>query len=95
MKKTEHKYQIFKVNGKKFIVKLDLNPITNDYEYHMYIRHLVTPQQAIGAYFTKTSETYNQTYDRYELYSQKYDITVFYSILKDTDIILITAFQGV
>ncbi len=39
----EHKYETFKIKGKKFIVKLDLNPITNEFEYHMYIRHLVTP----------------------------------------------------
>lgn len=65
----EHKYQSFKVNGKTFVVKLDLNPISNDFEYHMFIRHLVTPQDAIKAYFTKTSEIYNKKYDRYELYS--------------------------
>lgn len=91
----EHKYQSFKIKGKKFVVKLDLNPITNEFEYHMYIRHLVTPQQAIAAYFSKTSETYNEKYNRYELYSKSQDITVYYTYLKDKDIFLITAFyQG-
>lgn len=89
-----HKYKVFKISGKKFVVKMDLNPVTNDYNYHMYIRHLITPEQAIAAYFTKTSEIYNQDYDRYELYSQKYDITVYYTYLKDENVLLITAFQG-
>jgi hypothetical protein len=90
----QHKYKIFKISGKKFVVKMDLNPLTNDYEYHMYIRHLITPQEAIAAYFAKTTETYNQEYDRYELYSQTYDITVFYTYLKEENILLITAFKG-
>lgn len=90
----QHKYKVFKISGKKFVVKMDLNPVTNDYDYHMYIRHLITPEQAIAAYFTKTSEIYNQNYDRYELYSQKYDITVYYTYLKDENVLLITAFQG-
>lgn len=55
----QYKYQIFKIKGQKFIVKLDLNPLT-----------LVTPQQAIAAYFTKTTEIYNSQFDRYELYSE-------------------------
>ena len=87
------KYQIFKIKGKKFIVKLDYNELINDYEYHMYIRHLIMPQQAIAAYFTKTYEAYNDHYNRYEAYSEKYDITVFYTYLKDEDILLITAFS--
>lgn len=87
------KYQIFKIKGKKFIVKLDYNELINDYEYHMYIRHLIMPQQAIAAYFTKTYEAYNEQYNRYEAYSEKYDITVFYTYLKDEDILLITAFS--
>lgn len=90
----QHKYKVFKISGKKFVVKMDLNPVTNDYDYHMYIRHLVTPEQAIAAYFTKSSEIYNRDYDRYELYSQTYDITVYYTYLKDENILLITAFQG-
>lgn len=32
---------------------MDLNPITNDYDYYMYIRHLVTPEQAIAAFSRK------------------------------------------
>ena len=50
---NQNKYNVFKIKGKKFIVKLDLNPITNEYEYHMYIRHLIMPEQAIAAYFQK------------------------------------------
>lgn len=91
----KHKYKVFKIRGKKFVVKMDLNPLTNEYEYHMYIRHLITPQQAITAFFTKTTEEYNEQYNRYELYSEKLDITVYYTYLKEQDILLITAFyQG-
>ena len=60
----------------------------------MYIRHLVTPQQAIAAYFNKTSECYNDIYERYELYSEKYNITVYYTYIKEKNILLITAFYG-
>lgn len=59
----------------------------------MFVRHLITPQQAIAAYFSKTSETYNKTYNRYELYSESLNITVYYTYLKDEDIMLITAFS--
>lgn len=89
------KYEIFKVNGQKFVVKLDYNELTNNYEYHMYIRHLVTPEQAISAYFSKTYEEYNIKYNRYEAYSESLDITVYYTYLKDENVLLITAFfQG-
>lgn len=87
------KYQIFKIKGKKFVVKLDYNELINDYEYHMYIRHLIMPQQAIAAYFSKTYELYNEKYNRYEAYSEKYNITVYYTYLKEEDILLITAFN--
>ncbi len=91
---AQHKYEIFKIKGKKFIVKLDLNPNTNEFEYHMYIRHLVMPAQAIAAYFSKTTDVYNKMRDRHELYSAELDITVFYKNL-EPDILLITAFyQG-
>jgi hypothetical protein len=89
----EHKYKVFTVKGKKFVAKMDFDPVLNDFEYHMYIRHLITPQQAIAAYFTKTSEVYNEKYNRYEIYSEKYNITVYYTFLKDTNILLITAFS--
>ena len=87
------KYQIFKIRGQKFVVKLDYNELTQDYDYHMYIRHLVTPQEAIAAYFNKTYEEYNQKYNRYEAYSQKFDITLYYTFLEDENVLLITAFR--
>ena len=89
----KHKYQIFKIKGKKFIVKLDYNELTKEYDYHMYIRHLITPQQAIAAYFTKTTEIYNKDYNRFEAYSQELNIMVYYTYLKKEDILLITAFS--
>lgn len=91
---TKYKYQLFKIKGKKFIVKMDFNPLTNEFEYHMYIRHLIMPEQAIAAYFSKTYEIYNKQHDRYELYSADLNITVYYKNLQP-DILLITAFyQG-
>ena len=50
------KYEIFKIRGKKFVVKLDFNEITQEYDYHMYLRHLISPEQAILAYFSRTYE---------------------------------------
>ena len=87
------KYEIFKIRGQKFVVKLDYNEVSQDYEYHMYIRHLITPEQAISAYFSRTYEEYNNKYDRYEAYSESLDITVYYTYLKDENILLITAFS--
>ena len=87
------KYQIFKIKGQKFLVKLDYNELTQDYDYHMYIIHLVTPQEAIAAYFTKTQEEYNQKFNRYEAYSARFDITVYYTFLQDENVLLITAFR--
>ncbi len=87
------KYQLFKIKGQKFVVKLDYDEVLQDYNYHMYIRHLITPEQAISAYFSKTYEEYNEEFDRYEAYSEKLDITVYYTYLKDENILLITAFS--
>lgn len=87
------KYQLFKIKGQKFVVKLDYDEVLRDYNYHMYIRHLITPEQAISAYFSKTYEEYNEEFDRYEAYSEKLDITVYYTYLKDENILLITAFS--
>lgn len=87
------KYEIIKIKNTKFVVKLDYNPISQDYEYHMFVRHLVTPQEAIAAYFSKTYEEYNEKYDRFEAYSEKFDITLYYTFLKDENILLITALR--
>lgn len=87
------KYEIIKIKNTKFVVKLDYNPISQDYEYHMFVRHLVTPQEAIAAYFSKTYEEYNEKYDRYEAYSEKFDITLYYTFLKDENILLIIALR--
>ena len=87
------KYKIFRIKGKKFKVKMDYEPSLNTYEYHMYLRHLITPEQAIAAYFNISSEIYNDKYNRYEAYSEKYNITLYYTFLKDENILLITAFN--
>ena len=88
----KHKFKIFKVKNVRFIFKLDINPVTNEYDYHIYLRHLVTPEQAIAAYFNKTHEVYNDKYDRYEAICDELKIVVYYTYLKQKDIMLITAF---
>jgi hypothetical protein len=87
----QYKYKVYKIKGQKFIVKQELNPLTNTYEFHMYLRHLVMPEQAIAAYYSKTTDFYNSRYDRNELYSEELNITVYYKNLAP-DILLITAF---
>lgn len=87
------KYEVIKIKNVKFLVKLDYNPISQNYEYHMFVRHLIMPHEAIAAYFSKTYEEYNDKFDRFEAYSEKYDITVYYTFLKDENILLITAFR--
>ncbi len=36
---------------------------------------------------------YNDKYERYKAYSEKLDITIYYTYLKDENILLITAFS--
>ncbi|MCD7880039.1 MAG: hypothetical protein LUG16_08930 [Candidatus Gastranaerophilales bacterium] len=64
----EYKYEVFKLKGKKFVVKLDRNPINNEFEYHMYIRHLIMPDkqlrhilQKYQKYITKNITDMNYT----------------------------------
>lgn len=91
----ENKYLIKKVGKYTFKFKLDLNPITNEYEPHIYHRHLITPNEAIKAFFTSEYEEYNNQYKRYEAYSEKYNITLYYMKLKEknTYLFIITAFN--
>ena len=48
----------------------------------------------IFAFFLKTNEFYNKKYNRYEIYSESMDISVYYAYLKEKDVLLITAFKG-
>lgn len=89
------KYLVKKVGKYTFKFKLDLNPISKEYEPHIWHRHLISPDDAIRAFFTISEEKWNETYKRYEAYSRDYDITLYYMKLqqKDTYLFIITAFS--
>ncbi len=78
----EQRYLVKKVGKYTFKFKLDLNPVNNKYEPHIYHRHLVTIDDAIRAFFTISEEEWNEKYKRYEAYSKTYDITLYYMKLK-------------
>ncbi len=90
----EQRYLVKKVGKYTFKFKLDLNPVNNKYEPHIYHRHLVTIDDAIRAFFTISEEEWNEKYKRYEAYSKTYDITLYYMKLKqkNTYLFIITAF---
>ncbi len=90
----EQRYLVKKVGKYTFKFKLDLNPVNNKYEPHIYHRHLVTIDDAIRAFFTISEEEWNEKYKRYETYSKTYDITLYYMKLKqkNTYLFIITAF---
>ncbi len=50
------KYLIKKVGKYTFKFKLDLNPVNNKFEPHIFHRHLITPEDAIRAFFNRTEE---------------------------------------
>ncbi len=90
----EQRYLVKKVGKYTFKFKLDLSPVNNKYEPHIYHRHLVTIDDAIRAFFTISEEEWNEKYKRYEAYSKTYDITLYYMKLKqkNTYLFIITAF---
>ncbi len=91
----DNKYLVKKVGKYTFKFKLDLNPLNNTYEPHIWHRHLITPDDAIRAFFTISEEEWNPKYKRYEAYSDIYDISLFYMKLKEdnTYLFIITAFS--
>ena len=56
----EQRYLVKKVGKYTFKFKLDLNPVNNKYEPHIYHRHLVTIDDAIRAFFTISEEEWNE-----------------------------------
>ena len=77
------KYLVKKVGEDTFKFKMDLNPLTKQYEPHIWHRHLITPDDAIRAFFTISEEKFNEKYNRYEAYSASYDTTLYYMKLKE------------
>lgn len=89
-------YEIIKVRDTKFYFKKELNPVKNEYEYHIWIRHLIEPIDAIVAYMNQSEKIYNKKYKRYEAYSKEDKIHVwcFYRNENINEVIIITAFRG-
>jgi hypothetical protein len=89
-------YEIIKVQNTKFYFKKELNPLKNEYEYHIWIRHLIEPIDAIIAYLNQSEKIYNQKHKRYEVYSNEDKIHVwyFYRNNNSNEVNIITAFRG-
>ncbi|MFA7658043.1 MAG: hypothetical protein WCY19_01260 [Candidatus Gastranaerophilaceae bacterium] len=93
--KPDRPHEIIKVLGKTFVFANDLNPITKEWDLHIYLRHLVLAEEAIAAFFNITEQIYNIKYDRYEAYSQEDNMYVYYFYYKNNKniIMIITAFK--
>jgi len=86
-------YEIHELTELKFKFKLDLNPITNKYEPHIFIRHLIEPKQAVAAFLNISYKNRNQVYERWEAYSKTDDLHLFYNFVNKNTIMIITAFK--
>lgn len=75
----------------KFRFKLD--SVGDDYLPHIYVRHLITPEEAILAYLNITEKEYNSQYKRWESYSKTEDIHLYYIELPNDEIFIISAFK--
>ena len=89
-------YEIIKVQKLKFYFKKELNKFKNEYEYHIWIRHLVEPIEAIIAFLNQDNTVYNEIHKRFEAYSKKDKLNVWYMYRNKNkdEIIIITAFRG-
>lgn len=87
-------YEIHTLIGLRFKFKLDKNPITNEFEPHIWHRHQINPEDAVLAFLNKTTNNLNIKHQRYQCYSKINDIHVYYMYLtKDKkNIMIITAF---
>ena len=88
-------YEIHTVNGLTFRFKLDFNPISKEYEPHIWHRHQIEPETVVSAYMNITDVYYNSLRKRYESYSETEDLNIYYNYYsKDkTKIMIITAFK--
>ena len=86
-------YENHKIAGIRFGFKLDLNPITNEYEPHIFIRHLIEPKQAVAAFLNISHKSWNQTHKRWEAYSKLDDLNIYYMELSINTIFIISAFK--
>jgi hypothetical protein len=86
-------YENHELADLKFKFKLDLNPLTNNHEPHIFIRHLIEPEQVIVAYLNISTKSYNKTYKRWEAYSETDDLYIYFMELSKDMILIITAFK--
>jgi hypothetical protein len=93
MNREEKYYELHHVTGLTFIFKLDLNPVTSEYEPHIWHRHLLEPAAAVAAYLNQTIRVHNHKYNRYEAYSELDKITIYYNPLGNNKVMIITAFK--
>ncbi len=89
------RYEIHDIDGINFHFKQDLNPVNNQYEPHIWIRHLIEPEQAIVAYLNISTQSFNKQYKRFEAYSEIDELHVWYNFIKKNPnrVLIITAFK--
>ncbi len=90
-------YEIHNLEGLKleFKFKLDLNIETDEYEPHIWIRHLLEPEQVIAAFLNISEQEYNLEYKRWEAYSKVDNLNIYYIFLnkRHDKVMIITAFK--
>lgn len=93
--KQRRSNEVIKIADKTFVFANDLNPLTKEWDLHIYLRHLITAEEAIVAFFNITEQNYNIKHDRYEAYSQDDNICIYYFYYKGNKdvIMIITAFR--
>ncbi len=88
-------YELHSVTGLTFRFKLDLNPVTKEYEPHIWHRHQVEPENVVTAFLNISYTSYNKIHNRYESYSLVDDLYIWYNYYSPdkTKIMIITAFK--
>ena len=88
-------YEIHDTNGLTFRFKLDLNPINNEYEPHIWHRHQIEPEEVVAAYLNLSMNKWNIKYNRFEGYSETDKLYIYYNYYSadKTKIMIITAFE--
>jgi hypothetical protein len=89
-------YEIHTLTGLTFLFKLDLNPLNNEYEPHIWHRHQIEPEQVVCAFLNESSKHWNIKHHRYEAYSETDDLIFwyFYADKEKTKIYIITALRS-
>ena len=88
-------YELHSVNGMTLRFKLDLNPVNDEYEPHIWHRHQIEPETVVTAFMNISYTSYNPKYKRYESYSQTDDLNIYYNYYTadKTKVMIITAFK--